>query len=251
MITGDPANFVLLQFAKRKYRLRQRCRTDGMQKVALVLVPVRALEQVSFPVHQFGPRVMAGREEFSAQAFGMLTKHTELDFAIAQDVRVGCPSSGVLIEEILEDPVAILFGEVDMMQRYLELLADLAGVLEVFGSRAVAVLVFPVGHVQRLDLGPGLLQQDGRNSGIDAPGQPEDDLAIFGVRHHSRRILAFRPGRRSRVPHRRCAAGVTCPSTANPTGACPIRSRGCSAVRPVYASRCGAPRCPDGPSSAS
>ncbi len=76
------------------------------------------------------------------------------------------------------------------MQRDIQLLADLARVLQILGGRAVAVVVFPVGHVQGMHVGTRISQQECRHGRIDAARQAEDDLLIFADELHLHGIVA-------------------------------------------------------------
>ena len=52
--------------------------------------------------------VMAGGQQFPAQTFRVVAKHSELYLPVAQHVRVGRAAVAVLVEEILEHLVAVL-----------------------------------------------------------------------------------------------------------------------------------------------
>ena len=172
---GNTAHVVLVQVAQRKHRLGERRLADGMQEIALVLVVVDALQKRGL-ASDFGRAcVVAGRQQFAAEAFRIVAKHAELDFAIAQYVRVRRAAGTVFVEKIVEDSVAILGREIGVVQRYAELIADAACVLQVLGGRAIAVVVFPVGHVQRLHVGAGLDQAQRSHGGIDPAGESQDD----------------------------------------------------------------------------
>ena len=66
-----------------------------------------------------------------------------------------------------------------MVQRDLQLLADAACVLQVIRSRAVTVVVFPVGHVQRVYVGAGSLQENGSDRGIHTAGEAKNDALVL------------------------------------------------------------------------
>ena len=132
---------------------------------------------------------MAGRQQIATESSRVVPENTELDFAIAEDVWVWCTPGLVFVEEILEDAVPILPGEIDMVQRNFDVFADLAGVLQVFGRRTIAIVVFPVGHVQSLHVGTSLLQQAGGDGGIYATRETKDDalaIEIFSECGHGR-----------------------------------------------------------------
>ena len=157
MIPGDASDLGLGQIAQREQGFGKRFGVDGVQKVALVFLLVACLEQNGLAVFFPGTSVVTRRQPARAQARGVGSKHAKLDFAIAQDVRVRRTPAPILLQEIAEYAVPVFAGEVHVVQRDIQLRANLAGVLEVLGGRAVAVVIVPVGHVQRVHVGALLL----------------------------------------------------------------------------------------------
>jgi hypothetical protein len=92
----------------------------------------------------------------------------EKHLAITEHVGVGRSSGAVFLEEILEHLIAILPGEVSVVQRNIELFAHAASVLEVLGGGAIAIIVLPVGHVQGMDVVAFIFQEQGGNGRIHA-----------------------------------------------------------------------------------
>ena len=86
-----------------------------------------------------------------------------------------------------------------MVQRDLEPGADAARILQILGGRAVAVVIFPVGHVQGLDVGARVFQQERGNGRIHPAGQAEDDLAVRDVGEVVRHSGAFYQRSRSKT----------------------------------------------------
>jgi len=163
MISCDSPNLVFLQISQREHGFGEGVGTDGVQEIALVLVQVSGLKQQGLAVYLRRTCIVAGRKQFTAKALRMLSEYAELYLTVAQDIGIGGPSRGILVEEKLEYPVPVLFGEIDVVQRDVELLADVAGVLQVGGGRAVAVFVLPIRHVQRVHLGASLFEKYGGN----------------------------------------------------------------------------------------
>ena len=132
-------------------------------------------------------------EKIATEAFGVIAEHAELDFAITKYVGVGCAAFAVFVEEVLEHLVAILLGEIRVVERNIQLLADLPGVLKVCGGRAIAVIVLPVGHVQGMHIGASLFEQDRGHGRVNASRQTENDSFVCYLfiksRFHGRRIL--------------------------------------------------------------
>jgi hypothetical protein len=111
----------------------------------------------------------------------MLSKYTEFYFAIAQYVGVWRSSGPVLVEKILKNPVTVRTGEIYMVQRDLQVVTYLPRILEVIRCCTVAVVVFPIGHVQRVHIGTALLQQYRGYSGIHTAGKTENDAFAADV----------------------------------------------------------------------
>ncbi len=168
----DAPHLGLAQAADRKVGSGKLARIERMEEVALVLAAVDAAQQPP----AVGARVVAGREAFGAEAPRVVERDAELDFTIAKHVRVRRAARPELREEMREHALAVLGREARPVQRDAELLAHAARVLEVGGSRAVAVVVLgPVGHEQRLDAVAGVLQERGGHRRIDPPGERDDD----------------------------------------------------------------------------
>ena len=111
---------------------------------------------------------MSRGETRGAEPACVLETDSELDLAIAEDVRVGRATGSKLIEEMSEHPRAVLGSEIHHVQRDAEILADAACILQVRGCRAVAVVVVPVAHEERVHLASRARQQRGGDGGIDA-----------------------------------------------------------------------------------
>ncbi len=95
----------------------------------------------------------------AAEPLRITAEHAKLDLTIAQHIRIRRTACPVFVEEILENPIAVFPRKIDVMQWYVQLLADLARVLQVLGGRAVAIVVLPVGHVQCKDIRSVLLEE--------------------------------------------------------------------------------------------
>ena len=76
---------------------------------------------------------MTGGEPVCTEPVGVVEADTELDLPVAQDVWIGRPPRGVLVKEILEDPVAVLPRETHLVQRDVDRVADAPRILEVIG----------------------------------------------------------------------------------------------------------------------
>ena len=113
---------------------------------------------------------MSGGEEIAAKALRVIAKNAELDFAIAKDVGVGRAASSIFVKKIIKNLVPVLLREIRVVKRNNQLLAHAAGILKIVSGRTVAVLVFPIGHVQRVHVGTCVFQQNGGHSRIHTAG---------------------------------------------------------------------------------
>jgi len=125
---------------------------------------------------------MAGRDEVPVKAPRVFPENAEFNFSVAQDIGIWRAPGAVFVEEVAEDTVPVLTCKIDVMQGYIELLTNLSRILQVFRGRAVTVVILPIGHVQGVNLGALLFEENCRYSGIHAAGQSEDDFFAFDIR---------------------------------------------------------------------
>src|SRR5690554_1414771 len=185
---GDGAHLGLLEFAHREEGAGDGRLGHGVEEVALVLVGIEPLEEPRTQQAVGGAadltltNIVAGGDLLGAEHLCVLQEHLELDLAVAEDVRVRGAPGLVLGQEVLEDVVPVLGGEVGGVQPDAELLADGLGVRQVFLGGAVfgAVVLVPVLHEQAFDLIALLEQQQGGDGGVDAAGHADDHLAWGG-----------------------------------------------------------------------
>jgi hypothetical protein len=71
------------------------------------------------------------------------------------------------------------------MQRDVELFANAARVLQIGSGGAVAVVVFPIGHVQRLHVCASLLQKDSSYCRVHTTRQAQYDFTIVDIPLHT------------------------------------------------------------------
>ncbi len=144
-----------------------------MQKVALILAGVGAFVELRLAVIDGEPGVVPCGDGSCPKPPRVFAQRAELDFAVAEHVWIRRAPGAAFSEEVLEDALAILVAEIDPMQRQAELTCDLACILKV-RRRCAMTVVFPVGHMQALDVVPGIAQQQRGDAGIDAAGQGYD-----------------------------------------------------------------------------
>lgn len=120
-----------------------------MQKIALVLVAVGATQQAPAPAAMRHLRVMAGGDALCAERLRCVEKMLELDFAVAQHVRVRRAPGRVFGQEMLENAAPVFAGEVAEMKRHTQHAADRDRVAAiVFGAAIAAAVVGPILHEQ-------------------------------------------------------------------------------------------------------
>ena len=132
----------------------------------------------------------------------MVQKGLELDFGVAQHVRVGRAAGLVFAQEFGKNAVFVFGGEIDMLDVDADHVGHGGGVQKVLAAGAVlaVIVVFPVFHEDANDFVPGLLEQPGGDGGIHAAGKA-DDNTVMGAGHDRNRIAAetAHQGRRSAV----------------------------------------------------
>ena len=166
MRAGDPPDVGLQHATQREYGFCERVRTDRVQEVALVLVRINAFEKCAVAIDHTRARVVARCEQVAAETVSMIAEHAELYLPVAEHIRIGRTSLAVLFQEILEHAVPVLAGKIHMVQGNAELLADSPRILQVLRRGAIAVVILPVGHMQRVDVGAGFLQANGSHGGV-------------------------------------------------------------------------------------
>ncbi|CRQ69508.1 hypothetical protein PAERUG_E5_London_17_VIM_2_12_12_04056 [Pseudomonas aeruginosa] len=183
MLLGDGADFRLLQFADGEQAAGDLLAAHRVQEVALVLVRVQALEQLGAPVAVAAPHIVAGGDQVRAEHQRVVEERLELDFAVAEDVRVRRTAGLVLGKEVLEHVIPVFRGEVRRVQLDADPVADGLGVGQVLAGGTVfgAVVLVPVLHEQAFDLIALLQQEQGGDGRVDAAGHADDHaLAAWG-----------------------------------------------------------------------
>ncbi len=114
----------------------------------------------------------------------MIEERAELDLAVAEDVGVRRASRLVLAQEVRENALAILGGEVHRFELDPDDVGDGCGVDQVGARRAVlvGVVVLPVLHEQADDVEALLLEQPRGDRRIDASRHADDHAHLR--RHH-------------------------------------------------------------------
>jgi hypothetical protein len=166
---------------------------------------------------------MSGRDCVEAVVAGPGAEHAELDFAIAHDVRVGRQPAGVAVEQVVDDPGAVVAHQVDDLKRNPEVAGHGAGVLDVLLPGTVAehvVLVDPVLHVRAGDVMTLLLKQQRGDGAVDSAGHGDEDQA--SARLPCRGILCWQRSPATAAEH---------PSPASTSGPSPAHRPGLAESR--------------------
>ena len=170
---GQRADRALAQRPEREDRPLDPRSVERVQKVALVLGGVGALEQPRAVDGVLDPGVVAGRDALGAEPARVLDERAELHLPVAQHVGIRGQAVFEAVDEAHEDVVPVGVGAVHGVQGDAEPVAYAPGVGEVFGRGAVSgVVVFlPVLHEHRLHRNAGLGQAQQRHGGVHAAGQ--------------------------------------------------------------------------------
>ena len=121
---------------------------------------------------------MAGGHRVKRLRLRVGAKHPELDLPVAHDVRIGCQSVGVFIEQVIHHKAAVVAHQVDNAKLDADLLRHGARVLDVLLPGAIAGeggLLDPVLHVGADDLAALLLQKERGNAAVDPAGHGDQN----------------------------------------------------------------------------
>jgi hypothetical protein len=120
---------------------------------------------------------VARRDLLGAQAHGVVQEGLELDLGVAQDVRVGRAAGLVFAQELGEDAVFVVGGEVDVFDLDADHVGHRGGVdkINVGGAELAVVVIFPVLHEDADDLVALLLEQVRCHRGVHASAQTHND----------------------------------------------------------------------------
>ena len=177
---GDLADLRLGQVADREQGAGKLFLRQLAEEIALVLVRVGTRQDAvePFPVRSgaFRPAaVMPGGHIVGPEALRGLQEGVELDLTVAEDVGIGGPPGGIFGEHLVHDALAVGFGKVHEIEGNADLARNQFRHETVFLPLAVAVQsrvgVMPVLHEHGEYVVPLLLEQQGRDAGIDASGK--------------------------------------------------------------------------------
>ena len=174
---------------------------DLAEEIALVLVAVHPGEQLMVAIGCRGPTaIVPGRDGVGAQLGGRFPEEIKLDFPVAQDIRVGGSTGGILGKHVVHNPLLVGVGEVDYLEGNAQMLGDEQGIVGIVHPGAGVVqcdrIVNPVAHEDANDLVALLLEKPGGDTAVHTTGKSDHyahsaKLTPVGIREfHSRPILS-------------------------------------------------------------
>ena len=180
---GDLAHLRFRDFTERKQGLGQLRLVQAVQEVALVLAGVDGLEQLEAArvrrrlAHA---RIVARGDQVGAQGHGVVEESLELDFGVAQHVRVRRAAGLVFAQEIGEDAVLVFGSEIDGLDIDADDVGHAGRIDPVLARGAVfrIVVIFPVFHEQADDFIALFLQHPCRDRGIDPARHADNDFLL-------------------------------------------------------------------------
>ena len=121
------------------------------EEVGLILVRVVPAQDVVFAAGSVLPLgVVTGRDALKTLFQCVVQQHAELDFAVAEHIRVRRSADAVAFQQVVDDAGAVLFDEIHHAQLNAQHAADGARVLDILLPGALArdaFLIDPVFHV--------------------------------------------------------------------------------------------------------
>ena len=127
-----------------------------MKKIALVLVFIKTLEQLVLTLSFCDPCIVTGCNFFCAKSHRMVQKCLEFNFRIAQNIRIGRPSSDVFFQKLCKNAVLVISSEVDVLNFNAQNVSNRHRVNKIFVGRTVGVVVvvLPIFHEQSVHFVP-------------------------------------------------------------------------------------------------
>ena len=127
---------------------------------------------------------MAGGNFFGPQTHGVVQERLELDFGVAQNVRVGCAARLIFAQKLGKDALFIFRSEIDVFNVDANHVGHGRSIDKIDVGRAVlaVVVIFPVFHEDADHLVPLLFQQVGRDRGIHTATQAHHN-SLFTFTH--------------------------------------------------------------------
>ena len=157
--------------ADREASSRYLLRFHESEEIGLIFIGVGSFENHGPRRAIFESSIVAGRDGVEAVGQGIVEKNSEFDLAIAHDIRVWCNPGFVAIEQVIDDPLAVVFHQVHHAERDVEGIGYCLGVLDILLPGTVAediVLVDPILHVSAFNGIALLFEQESGDAAINA-----------------------------------------------------------------------------------
>ena len=132
---------------------------------------------------------MARRDPVGPHRHGVVEKSAELDFGVAEDVRIGGAPRTVFAKEVREDALLVFLGEVDGLDVDADHVRRGGCVDEVLTRGAVfrVVVILPVLHEEADDVEALFFEEPGAHGGVDAAREADHNFLTHGVVRANRR----------------------------------------------------------------
>ncbi|MPM81745.1 hypothetical protein SDC9_128802 [bioreactor metagenome] len=174
-----------MQFANREACVFQLRLRQPREEIRLILARVECAHQLD-PVALVQPRVVAGCQRARPRGHREIQKRLELDFAVAEHVRIRRPPAGIFLQKIGKYAVAILPRKVHRIVGNSDHAANVLDILIIARRGADAgffVLFFPVFHEHADDVLALLLEQVGRHGAVHATGHANNHMPGMQFTH--------------------------------------------------------------------
>ena len=139
--------------------------------------------------------VMAGCDHVGSHPFGGLQEGVELDFPVAEHIGIRGPAGRILIEHVVDDPLAIFLRKVYEVEGDTDLARNHFCHEAVFLPFAVPVKcgirIVPVLHKHGEDIVALLLEKQGDDAGVDSSGKTYANLHNSRKFTHSLKLVQF------------------------------------------------------------
>ena len=163
LLPGNIAHCGLVEFSNRKQGVANLVLVEGVQKIRLILVLIETAQELEVPATPADARIVAGGNTLCTEHLRVIEERLELDFTVAHDVGIRRAPDTILVQEIFENVIPVLAGEINRMQWYAEPIANLLRIGKIDTGRTIllGIVFLPVLHEQPFDLVTLLQQQVG------------------------------------------------------------------------------------------
>jgi len=186
-VVGQLANFGFGHMPKRESAASHALLAQSPQHVTLVFMAIGRLLNVpatSIGLVELG--VVAGGNELAVHSVGALQQGAPLDVGVAKYARVGRAAGHVFVDKVVDDVVAKFVADIDDEVGETHVDGHFAGVVDGVEATAAGLLLRPAairvipGFHGNSDNFISLLMQDhGRNGGVDAAAHGDEYTSVL------------------------------------------------------------------------